>query len=106
MSSSGPIQSSSDSVSSACAVALALAETATGGLLANAFTEQAAVVSDLGAKATRFNVLKRELETERRIYDSMLQKTKEAGMASALRQSTIHVIDPATSSSGREGCGH
>lgn len=66
-------------------------------LLANAFTEQAAVVSDLGAKATRYNVLKRELETERRIYDSMLQKTKEAGMASALRQSTIHVIDPATS---------
>ncbi|HWR51666.1 MAG TPA: polysaccharide biosynthesis tyrosine autokinase [Bryobacteraceae bacterium] len=64
-------------------------------LLAAEYSRQARVVSDQAAKVTHYTLLKREVDTLRQLYDSMLQRVKEAGLASALRASNIRVVDPA-----------
>ncbi len=46
-------------------------------------------------KVTHYNTLKREVDSNRQLYDSLLQRVKEASVASALRASNIHVVDPA-----------
>ena len=64
-------------------------------LVAGAFADQALVVSRLAAKAVEYDLLKHEADTNRALYESMLQKVKEAGVASAIRASNIRVIHPA-----------
>ena len=44
----------------------------------------------------RDNMLKREVDTNRQLYEAMLQRVKEAGVASEIRASNIQVIDLAT----------
>ncbi len=44
-------------------------------------------------KVSRYNLLKRDADTNRQVYDSMLQRVKEAGIAGALRASNIRVVD-------------
>jgi polysaccharide biosynthesis transport protein len=46
-------------------------------------------------RAAHYGILKREMETTQRLYDSVLEKTKEAGVASALGGANIGVIDRA-----------
>jgi succinoglycan biosynthesis transport protein ExoP len=64
-------------------------------LLTAAYVAQTGVVSDQGEKAIQYNILKREVDSNRSIYDNMLQRMKEASVASALRASNVRVIDPA-----------
>jgi polysaccharide biosynthesis transport protein len=56
---------------------------------------QARMVSDQADKVAHYNTLKREADTTRQLYESLFQRLKEAGLASALRASNIHVVDPA-----------
>ncbi len=44
----------------------------------------------------RYDVKKGEIDTTQRLYESMLQKAKEAGAASALRTTNVRVIDSAS----------
>ena len=64
-------------------------------LLAIAYASQAHLVSDQAAKAIHYKILKREVDSRRQLYESMLQKMNEAGIASAMRASSVRVIDPA-----------
>ena len=64
-------------------------------LLAADYDATAKIVTAQADKVSHYNTLKREVDTNRQIYDSMLQRVKEAGIASALRASTINVVDPA-----------
>lgn len=64
-------------------------------LVETAYAEQAKLVSEQAEKLIHYNILKREVETTRSLYETMLQKVKEAGIASALRASNIRVIHPA-----------
>jgi capsular exopolysaccharide synthesis family protein len=64
-------------------------------LLANSYAAQARLVSEQGEKVAHYNILKREVETLRQLYDAMLQRVKEAGVAAALRASNIRIVDPA-----------
>lgn len=64
-------------------------------LIASEHTAQAKIVSDQAAKTIHYNILKREVDTNRTVYESMLQKMKEAGLASALNASSYRVVDPA-----------
>lgn len=64
-------------------------------LIAANYADSAKVVSADADKMTHYNTLKREVDTDRQLYDSMLQRVKEASIASALRASNISVIDPA-----------
>jgi capsular exopolysaccharide synthesis family protein len=64
-------------------------------LLATSYAHQAKVVADQAAKTIQYNIRKREVETNRQLYETMLQKVKEAGIASAMRASNIAVVDRA-----------
>jgi capsular exopolysaccharide synthesis family protein len=64
-------------------------------LLSKAHTEQAKVVADQSEKAIHYDTLKRDVDSNRRLYEAMLQKVKEASLASAMRDSNVVVIDRA-----------
>jgi polysaccharide biosynthesis transport protein len=46
-------------------------------------------------KVSHYLLLKREVDTTRDLYDSMVQRVKEADLASAMRASDVHVIESA-----------
>src|SRR5690606_6009333 len=64
-------------------------------LLERSYRIQSVQVSEQAERAIRYDILKGEVETNRRLYDRLLQKVKEAGVASAMRVSHIRLIDPA-----------
>ena len=64
-------------------------------LLEQTFEKQNKVVADQASKAIHYNILNREAETNRQVYDGMLQRVKEAGVTSALRASNLRIIGPA-----------
>jgi polysaccharide biosynthesis transport protein len=64
-------------------------------LLAAAYREQAQVVSEQTQKAINYSILERDVETNRTLYDSLLQKAREADIATAMRGSNARIIDPA-----------
>ena len=64
-------------------------------LLEADYSAQARMVSDQADKVTHYNILKREVDSNRQLHEAMLQRVKEAGVASALRASNIRVVDPA-----------
>ena len=64
-------------------------------LLAGTYASQARLMSEQAAKVTHYNILKREVDTNRQLYDSMLQSVQQAGMTSALGASNIRVVDSA-----------
>lgn len=56
--------------------------------------ELAKVSSDL-QKAAKVSLLRSELDSEQQLYQTLLQRAKEAGFASAMQATTIRVVDPA-----------
>jgi capsular exopolysaccharide synthesis family protein len=64
-------------------------------LLKTDYEQQSEFVSEQGQKAIQYNILKGEVETTRQLYDSLLQKVKEAGVASAINASNVQLVDPA-----------
>jgi capsular exopolysaccharide synthesis family protein len=67
-------------------------------LLKQQYDRQLAVVSDQGSKQVRFNMLKHEVDVNEQVYQSMLQKAKEAGVIAALRAANARVVSPARAS--------
>ena len=64
-------------------------------LLETAYSSQVALLSKQATKVAHYSVLQREVDTTRQLYDSMLQRVKEAGLASAMQASEIQVIESA-----------
>ena len=64
-------------------------------LLSDAYAAQVRLVTKDAEKAIQYNILKREVDSNRQIYEGMLQKVKESGIAAAMRASNIRVVDPA-----------
>jgi succinoglycan biosynthesis transport protein ExoP len=62
---------------------------------AGVYDKQAAQVSQHADKAVRYNMLKREVDSDSKLYETLLQKVDEVGLEAALRTSTISVVDPA-----------
>src|SRR5947207_1075754 len=62
-------------------------------LLATEYATQARLVSEQAEKAVHYNILKREVDTNRQLYDGMLQKAKEYGIASAMRARNIRIVE-------------
>ncbi|MGH8025145.1 MAG: GumC family protein [Pseudoxanthomonas sp.] len=50
---------------------------------------------DLQDRSIRYNMLKRELDTNRQLYDGLLQRYKEIGVAGNVGANNITVVDPA-----------
>jgi polysaccharide biosynthesis transport protein len=64
-------------------------------LLKQALDEQKAEVNQTAEKLVQYSILKREADTNKQLYDGMLQKLKEAGITAGLRSSNIRIVDPA-----------
>ena len=45
--------------------------------------------------AVQYNMLKHEVDTSRQLYEVLLQRVKEAGVASAMRAGNVLIVDPA-----------
>ena len=67
-------------------------------LLKQEYERQLIVVADQGGKQVRYNMLKHEVDVNQQIYQSMLQKVKEAGVMAALRASSARIVSPAKAS--------
>jgi capsular exopolysaccharide synthesis family protein len=65
-------------------------------LLETAYDAQASEVVGQDEKAIQYNILKRDVDSNRQLYDTMLQQLKQSSIASALHASNVRVIDPAT----------
>jgi capsular exopolysaccharide synthesis family protein len=61
------------------------------------YDEQLALVSQQNIKEVKYNMLKHEVDANREIYQSMLQRVNEANVMSALRASNVRVVAPAKS---------
>ena len=64
-------------------------------LLAAAYGTQAQLVTQESEKAIQYNILKREVDTNRQLYEAMLQRVKESSIASAMKASNVRVVDEA-----------
>ncbi len=63
--------------------------------LAASLEDQRQVVDRLGEDSIQYRVLKREVDTNKELYEGLLQRLKEAGVAAGLRSSNIRIADPA-----------
>ncbi|MCC6587529.1 MAG: polysaccharide biosynthesis tyrosine autokinase [Bryobacterales bacterium] len=64
-------------------------------LLSADYRSQTGQVTEQAERSVQYHILKREVDTYRQLYESMLQRVKEASLASALRASNIRIVDPA-----------
>jgi polysaccharide biosynthesis transport protein len=64
-------------------------------LLSRALDEQKAEVNTMSEKMIQYNILKREAEANKALYDSLQTKLKEAQISSGLKSSNIRIVDPA-----------
>ncbi|MCL6594787.1 MAG: polysaccharide biosynthesis tyrosine autokinase [Firmicutes bacterium] len=65
-------------------------------LLVRTFAEQQQRRNQMAERSVQYNILKREVETNRQLYEALLQRLKEAGVSSGLKSSNIRVVDRAT----------
>ena len=63
-------------------------------LLAN-FAQESRVLSDEDKKLIQYRILQREMDTYRALYETTLQRGKEASVAAALRPVSARVVDAA-----------
>ena len=64
-------------------------------LLQDALDKQKAEANDLAEKLVQYSILQHDADSNRQLYDNLLQKLKEAGITAGLRSSNIRVVDPA-----------
>ena len=64
-------------------------------LLSSAYGAQTREVTGQDEKSVKYNILKREVESNRQLYDMMLQQLKQSSIASALGAAKVRVIDAA-----------
>jgi capsular exopolysaccharide synthesis family protein len=67
-------------------------------LLRDAYLAQTREVTGQDEKTIQYNILKREVDSSRLLYDTMLQQMKQASIASALHASNLRVVDLAVPS--------
>src|SRR5260370_9438435 len=64
-------------------------------LLSKAQGEQEKIVADQSSRAIHYDTLKRDVDSNRRLYEVMLQRVQEASLATAMRDSNVLVVDRA-----------
>jgi polysaccharide biosynthesis transport protein len=69
-------------------------------LLKQALDQQKNEAASMADRMVQYNILKREAEANKQLYDGLLQKLKEAGISAGLRSSNIRVVDPALMPTG------
>jgi len=64
-------------------------------MLLAAFETQKQEANQLNESAIQYNLLRRDYESNRQLYDGLLQRLKEAGVTAGLRNSNVQIIDTA-----------
>jgi len=64
-------------------------------MLQTAYTSQMQRVTDQSRKAIYYGILKREVETNRQVYEQLLQKAKQVGIGSMGTPTNVRVVDTA-----------
>jgi capsular exopolysaccharide synthesis family protein len=64
-------------------------------MLGKALDQQKQEVNEMAGKMVEYNILKREAEANKTLYDGLLTKLREAGVSAGLRSSNIRIVDPA-----------
>ncbi|MBN1567871.1 MAG: polysaccharide biosynthesis tyrosine autokinase [Acidobacteria bacterium] len=64
-------------------------------LLDDALTAQKIEANTFNQNSIQYNIIKRQVDTEKQLYDGLLQRMKEAGVSAGLKSNNIHVVDVA-----------
>ena len=64
-------------------------------MLHDALEKQKQEANKLNESAIEYNMLKRDAETYRALYEGILEKLKEAGVSAGLKSNNIHILDAA-----------
>src|SRR5438309_8435059 len=64
-------------------------------LLMQALDQQKTETNQMAEKLVEYNILKREAEANKTLYDGLMTKLKETAISQGLRSSNIRVVDPA-----------
>jgi succinoglycan biosynthesis transport protein ExoP len=62
-------------------------------LLDEAVAQQTKEFNKIAEKSIQYNILKREADTNKQLYEGLLQRVKEAGISAGLRASNVRVVD-------------
>lgn len=64
-------------------------------LLAETYASQTKVVGENASRYTNYDILKREVDTDRELYTVLLHKARESGVSSAFSANDVHLVDNA-----------
>ncbi len=64
-------------------------------LRSKALDQQKADTNVMSEKMIQYNILRREAEANKALYEGLLTKLKEAGISAGLRSSNVRIVDPA-----------
>ncbi len=64
-------------------------------LVRQALQQEQKQMNQMAARAVQYNILKREVDTNKQLYDGLLQRLKEASVSASLRASNIRIVDAA-----------
>jgi len=64
-------------------------------LLRQAFGDAQHDADQIAEKSVQYNILKREVDTNRGLYEGLLNQLKQAGIAAGLKESNIRIVDAA-----------
>src|SRR6202165_5220398 len=64
-------------------------------LLTKALDQQKAETNQMAGKLVEYNILKREAEANKTLYEGLMTKLKETAISQGLRSSNIRIVDPA-----------
>lgn len=62
-------------------------------LVNQAFLEKQKQVNQIAEKSVQYGILKREVESNKTMYEGLLQRLKEAGVSAGLKASNIRIVD-------------
>ena len=63
--------------------------------LADELEGQKKAVNDIGEKSIQYNILKREVDTNKGLYEGLLTRMKEATVSAGVRASNVRIVDAA-----------
>jgi polysaccharide biosynthesis transport protein len=64
-------------------------------MLQSAFREQQKAANEIAQRSVQYNILKREADTNKQLYVSLLEQLKQTGISASLKASNIRIVDTA-----------
>lgn len=65
-------------------------------LVRQAFAEKQSEANQIAEKSVQYGILSREADSNKGLYEGLLERLKEAGVSAGLKASNIRIVDPGT----------